>query len=166
MRAVKRSELVQRAREVRQRTQIPAKAITKKVQKLEHAKSRVKIDEREARKARREIRDTIQRLFWNNRHWAIQVRWTRATIGEIFNIARKDEALLTFKLGDPIIIPMDKAKEIASSPRATRATSEELYTVCKHVSRDYHRGAGEWEGKARKAVRHPSWKEPAERPKR
>lgn len=155
------AQMVARGREIEARKPMPKAAVTAKVVKV----TAKKLDDKELRAERRRKREAIQKTFWNNRHWAIRVKLSRATIGEIFNIARSEECLLTLRLQDPIILPLDVVKEIAEAPRTTRSSSDEVFQVLKNASKDYHRGAGKWDGKARKAVKHPKWKEPKERPK-
>lgn len=149
MRAKKlKTELQLRALEVEQRRPVPKAQRAK----AETDKEREKLDAIEARRQRRMEREHYQKVLWNNHHWGIRIRWTRATIGEIFNVARKDEALLTLRLGDPIIVPWKGMIDIVTSNRTTRASTDEVYQMLKNLSKTY--------GKDRNPVRHPVWRDP------
>ena len=97
-----------------------------------------------------------QEILQRHGHLAIKVRMSRATIGEIYNHARSRESLLTYRFGEPLILPtealLDRVKARA------RLKTELLWAELKLMASQYFYGKGPWRGKARKPVRHPVWK--------
>jgi hypothetical protein len=99
----------------------------------------------------RTMRHKAQRSLDKNHHYAIFVRMSRATIGEIYNHARNSEALLTLRYLDPIILPTEVLLNRVTTARAARISTDELYAELKLDARAW--------AKKREPVRHPKWRD-------
>lgn len=84
-------------------------------------------------------------------HWAIQVRMSRAVIGEPYCHARMREAVVTYRGSAPVYLPAEVMEELAGAATTRRETTEVVFARIQAEAKRYAR--------KRPAVRHREWKE-------
>jgi hypothetical protein len=102
-------------------------------------------------------RARIRMVLDRHHHFSIEVKQTRATIGETFEHARQAELLVTYRRGKPITVLSEALETFLREHTKIRTMgAEELFTEINNFL------AKPW-AKKRTPVRHLVWRDPAER---
>lgn len=112
----------------------------------------------EARKARitaqeiLDMRDRVEKRLEEFHHYGIRLRKSRATLGKLFEHARKAETLVSYRMGDPIYLPLYRIVEIMDDDRLLKRNTEYIFQVLTREALRYLT--------VRPPVRHRVWRDP------